>query len=256
MRAMFSRWGRQPDAVLHDLPTFFALLKREAVQFTPLLQHALDGARAEHLQAAAPARVRAPERHACHHQQAQAQGPGRRRLGGGLGRPASADARGPAPARLHAESIRQMCERAGTSKSGGWTDYASLDIALREDLDPKAPRAMAVLDPLALELTNWDAVMGTLDVDTCSAPVHPAAPERGMRSFGFSRNLWIERDDFQEQPEKGYFRFSPATRCGSSTVTWCSAPVAAGRGGPHRAGAGRTGARHARAAHRAPVPSR
>ena len=55
------------------------------------------------------------------------------------------------------ESLRLLAERSGVSKAGGWIDYASLDIALREDLDAKAPRAMAVLDPLKLVLTNWDA---------------------------------------------------------------------------------------------------
>ena len=50
------------------------------------------------------------------------------------------------------EALRLMCERAGTSKAGGWTEYASLDAALRDDLDPKAPRAMAVLDPVELRL--------------------------------------------------------------------------------------------------------
>jgi glutaminyl-tRNA synthetase len=107
------------------------------------------------------------------------------------------------------ESIRLMCERAGTSKAGGWTDYASLDAALRDDLDPKAARAMVVLDPLKLVLTNWDALMGAGTVDTCSAPVHPAHPERGRREFAIGRELWIERDDFMETPSKGYFRLFP-----------------------------------------------
>ena len=110
------------------------------------------------------------------------------------------------------EAIRLMCERAGTSKAGGWTDYASLDIALREDLDAKATRAMAVLDPLRLVLTNWDEAMGSGTIDACSAPVHPAQAERGRRSFGIGRELWIERDDFMEQPAKGYFRLFPGNR--------------------------------------------
>ena len=110
------------------------------------------------------------------------------------------------------ESLRLMCDRAGTSKAGGWTDYASLDIALRDDLEPKAARAMAVLDPLRLVLTNWDALMGAGTIDACSAPVHPAQPERGRRAFGLGRELWIERDDFMEQPAKGYFRLFPGNR--------------------------------------------
>ncbi|MEO8122699.1 MAG: glutamine--tRNA ligase/YqeY domain fusion protein [Burkholderiales bacterium] len=110
------------------------------------------------------------------------------------------------------EAIQLFAERTGVSKAGGWTDYSSLDIALRDDLDPKAARAMAVLDPLRLVLTNWDEVMGAGTIDACSAPVHPAQPERGRRSFGIGRELWIERDDFMEQPAKGYFRLFPGNR--------------------------------------------
>jgi glutaminyl-tRNA synthetase len=110
------------------------------------------------------------------------------------------------------EAIRLMCERAGTSKAGGWTDYASLDAALRDDLDPKAARAMVVLDPLKLVLTNWDAMMGAGSVGVCSAPVHPANTERGRRAFGIGRELWIEREDFMETPSKGYFRLFPGNK--------------------------------------------
>jgi glutaminyl-tRNA synthetase len=110
------------------------------------------------------------------------------------------------------EAIRLMCERAGTSKAGGWTDYASLDSALRDDLDPKAARAMVVLDPLKLVLTNWDVLMGAGSVDACSAPVHPGHAERGRREFGIGRALWIERDDFMETPTKGYFRLFPGNK--------------------------------------------
>ena len=109
-------------------------------------------------------------------------------------------------------AIRLLCERAGTSKSGGWTDYAALDAALREDLDPKAARAMAVLDPVKLVLTNWDEVMGAGTIDACSAPVHPAQPERGRRSFGIGREVWIERDDYLAVPTKGYQRLFPGNK--------------------------------------------
>ena len=74
------------------------------------------------------------------------------------------------------EAIRLMCERAGTSKAGGWTDYASLDIALRDDLEGKAARAMAVLDPVKLTLTNWAEVFGTATSEPCHAPAHPQRP--------------------------------------------------------------------------------
>jgi glutaminyl-tRNA synthetase len=111
------------------------------------------------------------------------------------------------------ESIRLLCERAGTSKAGGWTDYASLDIALRDDLDPKAPRAMAVLDPVRLELTNWVATFGdAAHREPCHAPVHPQRPELGARDLRLGPELWIERDDFVEVPAKGFFRLFPGNR--------------------------------------------
>ena len=111
------------------------------------------------------------------------------------------------------ESIRQLCERAGTSKAGGWTDYASLDIALRDDLDPKAPRAMAVLDPVELRLTNWADIFGSESHrEDCHAPVHPQHAELGERRFRLGPQVWIERDDFAEVPAKGFFRLFPGNR--------------------------------------------
>ena len=111
------------------------------------------------------------------------------------------------------ESIRLLCDRAGTSKAGGWTDYASLDIALRDDLDGTAPRAMAVLAPLRLRLVNWAEVFGsTTHREPCHAPVHPQRPELGQREFDLGHELWIERDDFAEHPPKGFFRLAPGQR--------------------------------------------
>lgn len=107
------------------------------------------------------------------------------------------------------ESLRLLVERSGVSKAGGWIDYSSLDIALREDLDTKAPRAMAVLDPLKLVLTNWDAVIGKGRTLPCTAPLHPGQPERGLRHFTLGPEVWIEREDFMEEPLKGYHRLSP-----------------------------------------------
>ncbi len=111
------------------------------------------------------------------------------------------------------EAIRLMCERAGTSKAGGWTDYASLDIALREDLEGKAARAMAVVDPVLLTLTNWSDVFGSDDFrEPCSAPANPHRPELGQRAFSLGREVWIERDDFAEVPAKGFFRLFPGNK--------------------------------------------
>jgi glutaminyl-tRNA synthetase len=111
------------------------------------------------------------------------------------------------------EAIRLMCERAGTSKAGGWTDYASLDSALRDDLDAKARRAMAVLEPVKLKLVNWAVVFGSdAHREPCHAPAHPQRPELGRREFSLGPEVWIERDDFAEAPAKGFFRLFSGNR--------------------------------------------
>ena len=111
------------------------------------------------------------------------------------------------------EAIRLMCERAGTSKAGGWTDYASLDIALREDLEGKAPRAMAVIDPIRLKLTNWSELFGSeAHREACHAPANPHRPELAPREFDLGAEVWIERDDFAEVPAKGFFRLFPGNK--------------------------------------------
>ncbi len=114
-------------------------------------------------------------------------------------------------------SLRLLAERAGTSKAGGWTDYSVLEGCLRESLEEHAPRAMAVLDPVKLVISNWDAVMGTQadgrgKRDACSAPVHPHKPELGRRSFSMGSEVWIERGDFMESPSKGFFRLFPGNK--------------------------------------------
>ena len=105
-------------------------------------------------------------------------------------------------------SIRLFCERIGVSKAHQWVEPAVLDQALRDDLDDKAARATAVLDPLKLELVNWPAKTE----EPCTAPIHPHHPERGLRHFALTRELWIERDDFAIVPPKGFFRLSPGNR--------------------------------------------
>ncbi|KAF1020449.1 MAG: Glutamine--tRNA ligase [Paracidovorax wautersii] len=116
------------------------------------------------------------------------------------------------------EALQLFAERSGVSKSGGWIDYSNLEAALREDLDEKAPRAMAVLDPVKLVITNWDALHGAGTLDACTAPVHPHHPERGQRHFQFGRELWIERTDYEETPPKGFFRLFPPQTLPDGTV--------------------------------------
>jgi glutaminyl-tRNA synthetase len=124
-------------------------------------------------------------------------------------------------------SLRLMCERAGTSKAGGWTEYASLDAALRDDLDPKAPRAMAVLDPVELRLTNWAALFGSdAHREACVAPVHPQKPELGERRFGLGPRCGSSATISPRCRRRGSFAFSPATGSASSTATSSSARAA------------------------------
>jgi glutaminyl-tRNA synthetase len=106
------------------------------------------------------------------------------------------------------ESIRLFAERIGVSKAHQWVDPSVLEQALRDDLDAKAARAFAVLDPLRLELVNFPEALE----EPCTAPVHPHHPDRGLRHFPLTRELWIEREDFQAQPQKGFFRLFPGNK--------------------------------------------
>ena len=108
------------------------------------------------------------------------------------------------------ESLQLFAERIGVTKSDSWIDYSTLEGCLRETLDGSAPRAMAVLDPVKLVLTNWDEVMGAGMLDDCSAPIHPHHPELGKREFKMGKEVWIERSDYEETPPKGFFRLFPA----------------------------------------------
>ncbi len=103
------------------------------------------------------------------------------------------------------ESIRLFCERIGVSKADSWIDMSTLEQALRDDLEVRAPRATAVLKPLKLVIENFDASAK----EPCSAPRHPQHPELGNREFHFTRELWIEADDFMKEPIKGFFRLYP-----------------------------------------------
>ena len=108
------------------------------------------------------------------------------------------------------ESLQLFAERIGVTKSDSWIDYSTLEGCLRETLDGSAPRAMAVLDPVKLVLTNWDEVMGAGTLDDCSAPIHPHHLELGQRSFKIGKEVWIDRSDYEETPPKGFFRLFPA----------------------------------------------
>lgn len=101
--------------------------------------------------------------------------------------------------------FRLFAERIGVSKSDSWIDYSVLEDCMREDLNGRALRRIAVLDPLKLIIDNYPEGQE----EDCFAPNHPQKPELGKRVIPFSRELWIEREDFTETPPKGYFRLFP-----------------------------------------------
>ncbi len=101
--------------------------------------------------------------------------------------------------------LRLLVERVGVSKQNSVIDYAVLEGCIREDLDANAPRRMAVLDPLKLVLTN---LPGDHE-ETLTVANHPKNESFGTREVPFSREVWIERDDFAEVPPKGFHRLKP-----------------------------------------------
>ena len=103
------------------------------------------------------------------------------------------------------EGFRRFAERIGVAKADSWIDFSILEDCMREHLNEIAPRRIAVLDPLRLVIENYPEGSEEL----CEAPNHPQKPDWGKRQLPFSRELWIEREDYQEQPAKGYFRLAP-----------------------------------------------
>ena len=103
------------------------------------------------------------------------------------------------------EAIRNFCERIGVAKRNSVVDIAMLEHSLREDLNKRAPRVMAVLRPIKVVLENYPEGQ----VEELEAVNNPEDPSKGTRKVPFSRELYIEQDDFREEPPKGFFRLSP-----------------------------------------------
>jgi glutaminyl-tRNA synthetase len=103
------------------------------------------------------------------------------------------------------EGFRLFADRIGVSKADSWIDFSVLEDCMREHLNEVAPRRMAVLNPLKLVIDNFPEGEAAL----CDVPNHPQKPEWGKRQVPFSRELWIEAEDYQDKPEKGYFRLFP-----------------------------------------------
>ena len=103
------------------------------------------------------------------------------------------------------ESVRNFCERIGVAKRDNVVEVALLEHSIREDLNQKAPRVMAVLRPLRVVIDNYPEGQAE-ELETLN---NPEDPEMGTRKVPFSRVLYIERDDFHEDPPKGFFRLAP-----------------------------------------------
>jgi glutaminyl-tRNA synthetase len=103
------------------------------------------------------------------------------------------------------ESIRLFAERIGISKADSWIDMTILEDCLREDLNQRALRRIAVLDPVLLVIDNYPDDQEEI----CHAPNHPQQPELGKRELKLTKSLYIDRADFMETPSKGFFRLAP-----------------------------------------------
>ena len=102
------------------------------------------------------------------------------------------------------ESILNFCDQIGIAKANSMVDVAQLEFCIRDDLNTKVPRVLCVLDPLKVTIENYE---GSEEID---APYYPHdVPKDGSRKLPFSKDIYIERDDFMENPPKGYFRLTP-----------------------------------------------
>lgn len=103
------------------------------------------------------------------------------------------------------EGFRLFADRIGVSKADSWIEYSVLEDCMRDHLNEIAERRIAVLDPVKLIINNYPEGQQ----EDCFAPNHPQKPDLGKRVVPLSRELWIEREDFAEQPPKGFFRLFP-----------------------------------------------
>ncbi|CAE6921490.1 COG0008 Glutamyl- and glutaminyl-tRNA synthetases [Vibrio sp. B1ASS3] len=99
-------------------------------------------------------------------------------------------------------SIREFCKRIGVTKQENMIEFGSLESCIRDDLNENAPRAMAVLDPVKIVIENFEEGA----VETLTIANHPNKPEMGEREVPFTREVWIEREDFREEANKKYKR--------------------------------------------------
>ncbi|MGB2560111.1 MAG: glutamine--tRNA ligase/YqeY domain fusion protein [Akkermansiaceae bacterium] len=103
-------------------------------------------------------------------------------------------------------AIRSFCQRVGVTKVNSVTDMTILESEIRDELNHSAQRRMAVLDPLKVIITNWPS---DKHAETVELPNNPADEQAGTRSVSLSKEIWIEREDFMEDPPKKFFRLGP-----------------------------------------------
>jgi len=117
------------------------------------------------------------------------------------------------------ESIRTFCDMIGVNKAGGTVDVGMLEHAIREDLNSRAPRAMCVMRPLKVTLTNYPADKS----ETLTLPVHPQNPDMGEREVPWTQTLYIDQADFEMEPPRKWKRLAPdqAVRLRGGYVVTC-----------------------------------
>ena len=129
------------------------------------------------------------------------------------------------------ESIRAFCEKIGVQKRDTLIDYSLLEFCIREDLNKKANRVMVVLDPVKLVITNYPSDQTEL----LTAENNPEDPLAGLREIPFTREIWIEREDFMENPPKKFFRLGPGlhVRLKNAYIIQCQNFIRDGHGQIH-----------------------
>ena len=147
-----------------------------------------------------------PDLHRALQAQADPAGAGKARRG--LGRPAHADPGRRPSSRLRAGRFRLFMDRIGVTKNDSLIDYVLFEDAMREVMNESDERRVAVLDPLKLIIDNYPEGQ----FEDCTVTNHPLHPELGTRTMPFGRELWIEGEDFQEVPEKGFRRLFPGNK--------------------------------------------
>lgn len=122
------------------------------------------------------------------------------------------------------ESIRAFAEKVGVAKRDNMIDLSLLEWCLRDDLNKRSNRYMAVLNPVKLVIDNWPA---DVESEICTAPKNQENPDAGTREIAFTKELYIERDDFMEEPPKKFFRLRPGgeVRLKYSYIVKCESVV-------------------------------